>query len=118
MHRIHTIIITSETVSTKPVKSVSYFMEYNGIRICLISLSCETRAGRWTLILRCNANRTELTARMSGCETDPGREQRHLVMSTEAGLPAHHLLSSHSILLQLFPFPKTPHTHTNVIACL
>ena len=46
------------------------------------------------------ANRTELTARMSGCERGGegrGWEGRHLIMSTK-----------HSCCFSLFQFPKMP----------
>ena len=63
--------------ATKISQSVSHAIEYNGMCICQI---LQTVAGRWALILQCNANRTELTARISGNKIGGGG-QRHLVIS-------------------------------------
>ena len=49
----------------------------------LISLLSSDRSGEKAFIMQCNANRTELTARMSSRETGGERGQMHLAMSTE-----------------------------------
>ena len=68
----------------------------------------------------CNANRTEQTTRMSGRETGRGRRENAPcnVKITRNKMPAYHLFSFHSMLMQFFSLPKTRHLLTNVIASL
>ena len=100
------------------------YVEYNWIHICLskdyglISLLSSDGGGETALIMWCNANRTELTARMSGRETGGG-EGTNASCNVIRTRNAYYLLWFHysiSCWCSLFSFRKTPQSLTNVIA--
>ena len=77
------------------------------------------RHGETCIDLWYSANRTELTARMRGCETGGGGGgAKASCMSTEQGRPIIFSYSVPFVGSVLFPFPKTPHSLINFAASL